>query len=380
MHCFISKQRDQIVSFPLSTYNGIMKLEDLGFKNWFRERLGDSQPLKYSLARVIAVNKDNYIIRNEEAEISAEITGKMMYGAQTNLDFPAVGDWVCVQYFNENTLAIIHEILPRKSLLKRKVAGKKIEHQLIASNIDVAFIMQSAEFDFNLRRLERYLTMVNESNIQPVILLSKRDLISPENLEKESQAIKNTNPEYQIIAFSNKTGEGLEDIQKLLKRGKTYCLLGSSGVGKTTLINKLIGENLFATDVIREKDGKGRHVTARRHLVILEQGGLIIDTPGMRELGNIGVDTGLCKTFKDIVNLAQDCRFKNCTHVNEPGCAVTEAVTNGELSAKRYQNYLKIRKESEFHEMSYLEKRHKDKKFGKMVKSVMKDKKKGEME
>jgi len=357
-----------------------MKLEDLGFKNWFRERLGDSQPLKYSLARVIAVNKDNYIIRNEEAEISAEITGKMMYGAQTNLDFPAVGDWVCVQYFNENTLAIIHEILPRKSLLKRKVAGKKIEHQLIASNIDVAFIMQSAEFDFNLRRLERYLTMVNESNIQPVILLSKRDLISPENLEKESQAIKNTNPEYQIIAFSNKTGEGLEDIQKLLKRGKTYCLLGSSGVGKTTLINKLIGENLFATDVIREKDGKGRHVTARRHLVILEQGGLIIDTPGMRELGNIGVDTGLCKTFKDIVNLAQDCRFKNCTHVNEPGCAVTEAVTNGELSAKRYQNYLKIRKESEFHEMSYLEKRHKDKKFGKMVKSVMKDKKKGEME
>ena len=153
-------------------------------------------------------------------------------------------------------------------------------------------------------------------------------------------------------------------------------LVGFSGVGKTTLINKLIGANMFATDAIREKDGKGRHVTARRQMVILEQGGLIIDTPGMRELGNIGVDTGLGKTFMDIVNLAQDCRFKNCTHVNEPDCAVTKAIKNGELSAKRYQNYLKIRKESEFHEMSYLEKRNKDKKFGKMVKSVMKDKKK----
>jgi ribosome biogenesis GTPase len=357
-----------------------MKLEDLGFSDWFRERLGDSQPLEYSLARVIAVNKDNYIIRNEEAEVPAEVTGKMMYGAQSNLDLPAVGDWVCVQYFNENTLAIIHEILPRKSLLKRKVAGKKIEHQLIASNIDVAFIMQSVEFDFNLRRLERYLTMVNESNIQPVILLSKRDLISPEDLEEEINAIKSMNPGYEIIAFSNKTVEGLEDIKKLLKRGKTYCLLGSSGVGKTTLINKLIRENIFATEAVREKDGKGRHVTARRQMVILEQGGLIIDTPGMRELGNIGVDTGISKTFMDIVNLAQDCRFKNCTHVNEPGCAVTEAVKNGKLLAKRYQNYLKIRKESEFHEMSYLEKRNKEKKFGKMVKSVMKDKKKEKME
>jgi ribosome biogenesis GTPase len=357
-----------------------MKLEDLGFSDWFRERLGDSKSLDYSLARVIAVNKDNYIIRNEEAEVPAEVTGKMMYGAQSSLDLPTVGDWVFVQFFNENTFAIIHEILPKKSLLKRKVAGKKIEHQLIASNIDIAFIMQSVEFDFNLRRLERYLTMVNESNIQPVILLSKRDLISPEDLEKEINAIKSMNSGYEIIAFSNKTGEGLEDIQKLLKRGKTYCLLGSSGVGKTTLINKLIGENMFATDAIREKDGKGRHVTARRQMVILEQGGLIIDTPGMRELGNIGVDTGLGKTFMDIVNLAQDCRFKNCAHMNEPGCAVTEAVKNGELLAKRYQNYLKIRKESEFHEMSYLEKRNKDKKFGKMVKSVMKDKKKEKME
>jgi ribosome biogenesis GTPase len=353
-----------------------MKLEELGFNDWFLQRSEDSRQHDLSLARIIAVDKDRYIIRNEKAEIPAETTGKLMYGARSSLDLPAVGDWVGVQYFDQNTFAIIHEILPRKSLLKRKMAGKQIEHQLIASNIDVAFIMQSVEFDFNLSRLERYLIMAHEGNMEPVILLSKRDLLPFEDLREEIQAIKNVNPGYEIIAFSNKTGEGLEDIEKRLERGKTYCLLGSSGVGKTTLINRLIGENRYATDAIREKDGKGRHVTARRQMVILEKGGLIIDTPGMRELGNIGVDRGLSKTFLDIANLAENCRFNNCSHTDEPGCAVAEAVKKGNLSAKRYQNYLKIRKESEFLEMSYLERRHKDKRFGKMVKAVMKDKKK----
>jgi ribosome biogenesis GTPase len=235
--------------------------------------------------------------------------------------------------------------------------------------------MQSVEFDFNLNRLERYLVMTNESHIEPVILLSKRDLISDEELEKVINEIKNTNPDYKVIAFSSQTGEGLKDIQNLLQRGKTYCLLGSSGVGKTTLINKLVGDDKFATRSIREKDGKGRHVTARRQLVILDKGGLIIDTPGMRELGNIGVETGLDKTFADIAAFAQECRFQDCTHTEEPGCAVKLAVKNGKLPAQRYQNYLKIRKESQFHAMSYVERRNRDKKFGKMVKSVMKDKK-----
>jgi ribosome biogenesis GTPase len=352
-----------------------MKLEDLGFSDWFKERFQGSLHLEYSLARVTAVNKDNYLIRNEEAEIPAEVTGKLMYGAESTLALPAVGDWVYVQYFNDATLAIIHKILPRKSLLKRKVAGKKIEYQSIASNIDVAFIVQSTDFDFNLRRLERYLIMANESHIKPVILLSKSDLISAEDLEQEINEIKRMNPNYEIVAFSNKTGEGLENIKRILKHGKTYCLLGSSGVGKTTLINKLIGKNIFATNDVRDKNGKGRHVTARRQLIILEQGGLIIDTPGMRELGNIGVETGLKVTFMDIFNLAQNCHFKNCTHISEPDCSVINAVKNGELSEKRYQNYLKIRKESEYHEMSYLEKRNKDKQFGKFIKTAKKTKK-----
>lgn len=349
-----------------------MKLEDLGFNEWLQEKMKESQRLDSGLARVTAVNKDNYTIRNEDAEIPAEVTGKLLYGAESNLDLPAVGDWVYVQYFNENTLAIIHEILPRRSLLKRKVAGKKIEYQLIASNIDIAFIMQSADVDFNLRRLERYLIMVHDSHIQPVILLSKSDLVSTDVLEKKILEIKNMNPGHDIVSFSNKTGEGLDEIQRILKQGKTYCLLGSSGVGKTTLINRLIGKDIYLTDAVRNKDGKGRHVTTRRQLIILEQGGMIIDTPGMRELGNIGAKTGLEATFKDIINLAQGCHFKDCTHVNEPGCAVTKAVKGGKLPEKRYQNYLKTRKESEYYEMSYIERRNKDKKFGKFIKVAKK--------
>jgi ribosome biogenesis GTPase len=346
-----------------------MKFKDLGFNDWFKARSPESQH-EYSLARVSAVNKNNYLIRNEDTEIPAEITGKIMYEAETNLDLPTVGDWVSVEYFNQDTFAIIHNILQRKSLLKRKVAGKEIKYQPIASNIDVAFIVQSVDFDFNLRRLERYLIMINEGHIQPIILLSKSDLIPPKELEEEIVAINSINPNCEIIAFSNLTGEGLETVQKMLKSGQTYCLLGSSGVGKTTLINRLIGKDIFATDAVREKDGKGRHITARRQLIILEQGGLIIDTPGMRELGNIGVSTGIKETFKDIFQLGQACRFKDCTHTEEPGCSVIHAIKTGELSEKRYQNYLKVRKESEFFEMSYLERRKKEKAFGKMCREV----------
>lgn len=349
-----------------------MELKDLGFNAWLEERNKKSQQPEYRIARVIAVNKNNYIIKNEAAEIPAEVTGKIVYGSESNLDLPTVGDWVYVQYINEDTFAIIHKIFPRKSLLKRKLAGKKIEYQPIASNIDVALIVQSVDFDFNLQRLERYLIMVNESNIKPLILLSKCDLISDEDLKQKINEIKSRNPDCEIIAFSNKTGEGLAEIQRFLKQGKTYCLLGSSGVGKTTLINRLIGKDVFTTNAVREKDGKGRHVTARRQLIILEQGGLIIDTPGMRELGNIGAQAGIDETFKDIINLAQNCRFKNCTHQKEPGCSVIKAVEEGKLSVKRYQNYFKLRKESEYYEMSYLEKREKDKKFGKIYKEAKK--------
>ena len=352
-----------------------MELRDLGFTEWFEEHYRSALTPDVSPARIIAVNRDNYIISNEDGEVPAEITGKIMYGAESNLDFPTVGDWVSVQYFDHKSFAMIHNILPRKTLLKRKVAGKKIDYQGIAANIDFAFIMQSLDFNFNVRRLERYLIMVNEGSIQPVILLSKRDLITQELLKQHLNEIKNLHYDYDIIAFSNKTGKGLDLINNNIISQKTYCLLGSSGVGKTTLLNHLIGEEVFATDTVREKDSKGKHVTARRQLILLKNGGLIIDTPGMRELGNIEIQTGIAKTFTDIQFLSQTCRYKNCKHVNEPGCAVLEAVEKGEINVEQYQNYLRVRKESEYHEMSYLEKRKRDKKFGRMVKEVMKHKK-----
>jgi len=349
-----------------------MKCKDLGFTDWFQEKYKEFQQPGYSIARIVAVNKDNFLIRNPKSEIPAEVTGKILFGAESNLDLPCVGDWVQVKYYNNHTLAIIHQVLPRKSLLKRKTAGKRIEYQPIAANIDTAFIIQSVDNNFNLPRLERYLVMVNESNISPVLLLSKSDLLSNHTINQRIMEVTQSNPHYKILAFSNKTEQGLDEIKNILKTGVTYCLLGSSGVGKTTLLNKLIGKNRFTTSAVRKKDGKGIHVTARRQLILLEQGGLIIDNPGMRELGNFGIESGIKETFNDIVVLSKQCHFKNCTHINEPGCSVLQAVEKGELNKKRYQNYLKIRKEAEYHTMSYYEKRLKDKTLGKFYKKVKK--------
>ncbi len=353
-----------------------MELKELGYKKWFKERVDESQAAEYSIVRVTAVDKDSYIIRSEETEIPAEITGKLRYSAESALDFPSVGDWVYAQYFDDSTFAIIHDILPRKSILKRKAAGKKIDYQLIASNIDTAFIMQSFDVDFNIRRLERYLLIVNEGNIKPVILLSKADLVSHEIMKQRISEIKSIKQDYKIFVFSNVTGEGLNEIKSNIKSGETYCLLGSSGVGKTTLLNRLIGEGVYGTSEVRAKDGKGKHKTSRRQLIVLEQGGLIIDTPGMRELGIIEVYEGIKDIFADIDTLTQDCHFKDCTHTNEPGCLVLEAIEKGELDSKRYKSYLKLLRESEYNRMSYLKKRTKDREFGKMVKEAMKYKKK----
>ena len=354
-----------------------ISLADLGFDSWFENKLAGLDPSENQLARVTIVNRDSYMIRGLYDEVPAELTGKFLFTVESGLDLPAVGDWVFVQYHENGKRAIIHKLFPRKTLLKRKVAGKTMRFQLIASNIDVGFIFQSCDFDFNIRRLERYLVMIHETGIKPIFLLSKSDLVSQEELEQKFLEFNKYFAPLLAMAFSNKDGSGLKEIQQKLEPFKTYCLLGSSGVGKTTLLNYLIGENKFLTKTIRESDGKGRHATSRRQLILLEGGSLIIDTPGMRELGNIGADSGIETSFSDITALTEHCRFRNCTHTNEDGCAVTHAVENGQLDHKRYLSFLKLHRESEHNKMSYLEKRRKDKKFGKMVKQVKKTKERG---
>lgn len=327
-------------------------------------------------ARVTSVNRDSYTISKGSENIYGELLGKILHTADSAMDLPTVGDWVLASFYDDDTLAIIHEILPRKSLLKRKASGKKVDFQLIGANIDVAFIVQSLNENFNLRRLERYLVMINESKILPIVLLSKSDLCTPEEIAirlGETEGLLSTH--FHVQQFSNENNDDICSIKNLLSPNLTYCLLGSSGVGKTTLLNSLIGSDQFETKTVSDKNSKGRHTTTSRQLIQLDCGAMIIDTPGMRELGNYCIEEGLEETFDEISSLATQCKFSNCTHTREKGCSILKAIENEEISEERYQNFMKMAKESAFHEMSFLEKRQKDKNFGKLIKSVMNDKK-----
>ncbi len=350
----------------------INSIEALGFGKWFQDKANPVDLEGFDIARVIAVHKDSYILNNGRNEVFAELVGKLLFSAASPVDLPTVGDWVLSASHNEDTFSVIHKVLPRKSLLKRKTPGKRVDFQLIAANIDVAFIIQSLDTDFNLRRLERYLVMVKDSHIEPFVLLSKSDLLRREDIDHRVAEIYNIVPFLHVLPFSNESETDLNDVRDLLSPQNTYCLLGSSGVGKTTLLNNLIGDNVFATRTVRNKDSKGRHATTYRQLIKLECGAMLIDNPGIRELGGFSVETGMDGTFADIVELSDHCRFNDCMHVNEKGCAVLKAVRNGQIPEKRYLNYIKMKKESDYYEISYLEKRKKDRQFGKFIKTVIK--------
>ncbi len=351
-----------------------MTLEDLGYTSKLEKYRIAQNSESFELGRIISEHKERYVVKTDKNEFLAEITGNLRFTASDRGDFPVVGDWVTISVFSDK-LAVIHKIIPRKNLIERQSVGKFGEKQPIAANIDFAFIMQSADRDFNLNRLERYLTICYSAKVKPAIILSKTDLISETETRDLLKKLKDRTGNVPVIAISNHTKDGYKKLQSVLKKGKTYCFLGSSGVGKSTLINNLAGKEILKTLTISLSTKKGRHATSHRELMVLESGGILIDNPGMREVGIADTTGGLETTFDTIFNISADCRFTDCTHTHEKDCAVLAAVEKGNLDRATYNNYLKIEKENLRFKMSVAEKRKKDKAFGKICKEGVKKRK-----
>ena len=348
--------------------DNLINIKKYGFSESFSN--GILQDNQLTPARILSQEKGFYRIISDKGKKLAEVSGKFQFQTTVSSDYPAVGDFVLVNWNESGNSAIIESLLPRKSAFIRKAAGGSQQEQVVAANIDIVFLCMALNNDFNLRRMERYISIAWDSGAMPVVVLTKSDLC--DDLEQKLAEVSTIAFGVDVLVTTSTEENGYEELLPFISEGKTIAFIGSSGVGKSTLINRLLGKELLKTNGLRNDD-KGRHTTTHRELFLLPSGGMVIDTPGMREFGMWDNDTGIERTFMDIEELAAQCKFRNCTHTNELGCAIQKALTTGKLEINRWQSYQKLKAENDYMEdkESYmLAKGMREKQISKLIKKM----------
>ncbi|MFC1640453.1 ribosome small subunit-dependent GTPase A [Patescibacteria group bacterium] len=323
-----------------------MNLENVGWNESFEEEFNPLQKRGFLPMRITRENKSNYEATDGERSIECVISGKFRFSLKSKSEYPAVGDWVGVSTIKNGTKGVIRHVMSRQSMFSRKVAGETTEEQVVAANIDTVFIVVGLDENFNLRRIERYLSVANESGATPVVILNKSDICP--NVEELEASVRKVSKDVPVHALSAHQAESLEVLDQYIQPGKTVAFLGSSGVGKSSIINALRGTDEIEVKEVSSLGSRGAHTTTHRELIQLPEKGMVIDTPGMRELQVWGDDAGLKQAFDDVEQLARDCHYKDCAHDGEPGCAVAQAIESGQLDAARLQSYNKLKKEYEY--------------------------------